>query len=396
MKSNQSMSKRRLILAGALVFVGLGALAFFRLIPHEVERQSNALGPRPSAQDLSAIPALHGQLTVVDLHADSLLWDRDLNERGTRGHVDLPRLIEGGVDLQVFSVVTKTPRGLNYDSNPADSDNIIWLALSQRWPPRTWSRLSERALYQAQRLAEFAEASSGRLVLIRTKAELAAFRERKAREPELVGALLAIEGAHALDGDLALLEEMDRAGFRMIAPVHMFDSDLAGSAQGVGKGGLTELGRRWVQEMDRRGLIIDLAHVSGPSIDEILELSSRPPVVSHTGVRAVCETGRNLSDEQLKKIGRKGGLVGIGFWPEVTCALTLESIARSLEHAVRVAGEDAVALGSDWDGAVTTPIDASQMGLLTKILLERGWTEELIRKVMGENAQRFLAENLPD
>lgn len=397
MKSNRDMSKNnQFLVAIGFVFLLVAAWIFFQLVPHEVDRRANALGPTPPRNEMEAIPAIHRELRIVDLHADTLLWDRDLNERAARGHVDVPRLLEGGVDLQVFSVVTKSPRGLNYQANAGDSDNITLLALAQRWPIKTWGRLSERALYQARRLFEAARASDGKLRVLLNKRELAKFLEDKKTQPEMVGAVLAIEGAHALEGDLELLEAMDQAGFRMIAPVHLFDSELAGSAQGVDKAGLTDLGRQWVAEMNRRQLIIDLAHVSEIAINEIIELSSRPVVVSHTGVRAVCDTGRNLSDEQLRKIASKGGLIGIGFWPEVTCAPTLEAIAASLEHAVQIAGEDAVALGSDWDGFVMTPIDASQIGLLSKLLLEQGWSVDRLRKVMGENALRFFSEQLPD
>ena len=114
--------------------------------------------------------ALHASITVADLHADSLLWGRDLTQRADRGHVDIPRLIEGNVALQVFSVVTKSPHGLNIERNDANSDDIFLLALAQRWPWRTWLSLKERALYQADRLRAMAGDSDGKFVLIRTQA----------------------------------------------------------------------------------------------------------------------------------------------------------------------------------------------------------------------------------
>ena len=177
------------------------------------------------------------------MHADTLLWNRDLNERAAVGHVDIPRLIEGGITLQGFSVVTKTPRGLNIDRNPADSDNITLLAIAQRWPPATWSSLTARALYQATRLHDFAHESNRKLTIIRTRADLSAYLERRRGNPNITAGWLALEGAHALEGRIENLDVLFDAGFRVIAPTHFFDSDLAGSASGVAAGGLT----RWAR-----------------------------------------------------------------------------------------------------------------------------------------------------
>lgn len=385
----------RIIFASAAALVAVGALAFFRLIPHAVDRKANALGGGVIREPAPTIPALHSSLRIVDLHADTLLWDRDLLERGDRGHVDVPRLQEGNVALQVFSVVTKSPRRINYAANDGDSDNITLLAVAQRWPPGTWSSLSERALHQARRLHEAVAGSGGQLRLVRDRADLTKLLEDRQTNRELVGAVLAIEGGHALEGDLAKMEALGEQGFRMIGPAHLFDSELSGSQQGRTKSGLSELGRAWVAEMDRREWIIDLAHVSSAAIDEILTLSSRAPVVSHTGFKAVCDNNRNLSDEQVRRIVAKGGLIGVGFWDEVTCAPTLDSVVRSLRHAVTVAGIDHVALGSDWDGFVRTPIDAARTGWLTAKLVEAGFSEDEIRKIMGENALTFFAKWLP-
>jgi microsomal dipeptidase-like Zn-dependent dipeptidase len=147
--------------------------------------------------------------------------------------------------------------------------------------------------------------------------------------------------------------------------------------------------------MEARGVLVDLAHASPRAIDDVLGLVRRPVVVSHTGVRATCDNTRNLSDAQLRAIAATGGVVGIGFWDTATCGTDAGAIARAVLHAVRVAGEDHVALGSDFDGAVTTPFDATGVPLVTEALLEAGLDERTVAKVMGGNAVRLLRATLP-
>ncbi|MBX3040960.1 MAG: membrane dipeptidase [Bdellovibrionaceae bacterium] len=381
--------KRLLVIILCSLF-GLG-LFFFWLIPHGVDRFQNAILQNGTGTSLP----LHRELRVVDLHADTLLWDRDLLVRGARGHVDLPRLQEGNVALQVFSVVTKSPRGLNTEANSSATDNISILAVAQRWPLGAWKSLLERALYQADKLGRAIQDSEGQLRWIKTRKDLEMLLEDRKQNPGLVGALLALEGAHALEGSLSSLNLLEAAGFRLLAPTHMFDSEISGSQQGQDKGGLSELGRAWVLEMNRRQLIIDLAHASSRTITEVLVLSTRPVVVSHTGLNAVCPSNRNLSDEQIKGIAASGGLIGIGYWDEAICGRDYHAVARSLRHLIEVGGVRVAALGSDWDGFVTTVTDASGLAELTKALVEEKFTEDEIRAVMGENALRFLLEQLP-
>ena len=146
--------RKRLIALAALVLL---ALAVFFNLPGFVDARLNAIATAPPYAVSARAQQLHERLFVADLHDDVLLWPRPLLQRHARGHSDLPRLREGGVSLQVFSTVTKTPRGLNFDRNAGDSDNITLLALAQRWPPRTWGSLLERALYQADKLHEAAQ-----------------------------------------------------------------------------------------------------------------------------------------------------------------------------------------------------------------------------------------------
>jgi microsomal dipeptidase-like Zn-dependent dipeptidase len=334
-------------------------------------------------------------LDVVDLHADALVWKRNLLRRSGWGHVDLPRLIEGRVALQSFTTVTKTPRGMNIESNSGDSDNITLLAFLEAWPYRTWGSLLERALYQGEKLGRVAANSGGRFALIRTRRDLESYLALHHDEPETSAGFLGIEGAHALEGDLANVDKLFDAGFRMFGLTHFFDNEVGGSAHGVARGGLTDFGRRVVVRMESLGVLIDLAHASPALIDDVLAVATRPVVVSHTGVRGTCDNRRNLDDARLVAIGATGGVVGIGLWETALCGTTPAGWARAVRHAASVAGVEHVGLGSDWDGAVTSMIDASQTVHLTQALLDEGFGEDDIRKIMGGNAIRVLLETLP-
>ena len=379
------------ISAAGLVLLG-GFLATPALVDKNINQVYPITAPAPSKQAQS----LHRSLWIADLHADSLLWQRDLNQAGGRGHVDFPRLAQGNVALQAFSVVTKTPRKMNIDRNDGDSDNITALVMAQGLPPATWNSLLARALYQAKELHQLADASQGSMRVIGSRAQLRNFIAARDKEPRLMAGWLTLEGAHALEGKLGNLDMLYRAGYRMAAPTHFFDTELSGSQHGMKKGGLTPLGRDWLRAMEQRKMIVDLAHASGPTIDEVLTLAKRPVMVSHTGVRGTCANGRNLSDAQLKRIAAQGGLVGIGFWNTAVCGKNVQAIARAVKHAVSVMGVEHVAYGSDFDGAVTTAIDAAGLPRLTQALLDAGLSPAQIRRIAGENVRDFLLKNLPD
>jgi len=194
---------------------------------------------------------------------------------------------------------------------------------------------------------------------------------------------------------MANLDTLFAHGFRMAGLAHFFDNEVAGSAHGVVKGGLSPLGRRVVQRMQQLGMIVDLAHVSPRAFDDVLEMARRPVVVSHTGVQATCAGPRNLTDDQLRRLATNGALIGIGFWDGAVCDLAPRAIARAIRHAANVAGLSHIALGSDWDGATTVAFGADQVAQVTEALLQEGFSPPEIRAVMGENAIRFLMENLP-
>lgn len=379
-------------LAVAVVLLALGGVLL--ALPGEVERRYNRV--RSHAPHVSAAAReLHRKLLVADLHADTLLWGRDLLEHGSRGHVDLPRLVEGGVALQAFTVVTSIPRSASIERNEDASDAVTLLALAQRWPPATWGSRRARALYQAARLQDAVDRSAGRLCLLRSRADLEAFLARRDRELGIVAGFLGLEGAQALEGDAGSVDTLFDAGFRMIGLAHFTDNDFAGSAHGAGKGGLTAKGEDLVRRIEARRMLVDLAHASPRTIEDVLRLATRPVVVSHTGVRGTCDNARNLSDDQLRGIARTGGIVGIGFWETATCGEDAAAVARAIRHAASVIGAGHVAIGSDFDGAITTPFDATGLPELTDALLAAGFGDDDLRGIMGGNAARLLREALP-
>lgn len=329
--------------------------------------------------------AFHNSAFVVDLHADALLWGRDLRERHSRGHVDLPRLHDGGMDLQVFGVVTKVPRSRNYDANSGDTDILPLLFLASWRSPSTWFNLKERALAQADEMRHLAEQSSFSLVLRRGDLSIDGLK-----------GLLALEGMHALGGREEALIELHSAGFRMMGLAHHFDNEIAGSAHGKDKYGLTELGRSLIPRMEALGITIDLAHASPAAIEDTLSLATKPVVVSHGGVQGTCPGQRNLSDAQLRNIAENGGVIGIGYWKAAVCDTSLEGIVAAILYAVNVAGVDHVGLGSDFDGNVAAPFDTTGLPLLTGSLLAAGLSEEDLEKILGGNVKRLLEANLPE
>lgn len=392
------LTRATTIAAGALgasaAFV-IGGIALAGVASPVGERALNRVHRRGPYRASPRAVELHRSLAVVDLHADSLLWGRDLRRRASYGHLDIPRLIEGGVALVGLSVATHVPLGANMDRNDQRPDLVTLLAVGQRWPRPTWGSRLARALHLAFRLREMAAESAGRLTLIETRHDLEAYLARRAIDPSITAAFLSIEGAQAFDDDLGSLDILSAAGFRMLAPSHLLDTRYAGSAHGVAKGGLSELGRDLLSRAESAGLLVDVAHASSATIDDVLSLAARPVVASHTGVRAAVRGVRNLPDDQVRGIAATGGLVGIGFWPVACGGRDGRAIARSIVRAIDLAGVGHVAIGSDFDGAVSMPFDASGMPLLTEALLAEGLSDDDIGAVMGGNAIRVLTAALP-
>lgn len=382
-------------LGGLLLVLALAAGGFFLFAPGMAERSMNVIDGKPLPPVTDEARALHASLTIVDLHGDTLLWDRDLAERGGRGHMDLPRLVDGNVALQVFSSVTKTPTDQNYDSNSADGDNITLLAIGQMQPVRTWSSLLQRSLYHAQKLEAAVDASRGELVPVTDAGTVEGLlAQRNVKGGRFVGALLSIEGLHNLEGEAANLRKLHAAGFRMAGLVHFFDNELAGSMHGEEKGGLTPFGRLIVREMEEIGMIVDIAHLSRAGVAEVLAMARRPVVSSHGGVQATCDVNRNLTDAEIEGVAETGGVIGIGYWPGAVCDTSPAAIARAMTHVRDLVGAEHVALGSDFDGAVTVRFDTAGLVHVTQALLDAGWSEADIRAAMGGNALRVIRSGI--
>ena len=377
-----------------LTLIGAAAIGFFGFLPGYVEGSMNVVDGQPLIKASDEAKALHKTLNIVDLHSDTLMWNRDLGDRADRGHMDLPRLQEGNVALQLFSSVTKTPKGQNYDGNGADTDNITLLTFAQLQPVKTWSSLVERSLYHASKRDHAVTGSDGKLQAVDKAQQLDALLAARQKDRSTVGAMLTIEGLHNLEGKLENLDRLYDAGFRMAGFTHFFDNELGGSMHGLKKGGLTPFGRDILRRMEAKGMIVDIAHLSHAGVAEVLAMAKRPVVSSHGGVQATCKVNRNLTDDEVRGIAKTGGVVGIGYWEGAICSTDPRAAAKAMKHVRDLVGIQHVALGSDYDGATTVRFDTSQLAQVTQALMDEGFTPDEIRAVMGENALRVIRAGL--
>ena len=324
--------------------------------------------------------ALHAMHPAIDLHADTLMWTRwlgyDLLARhdpwwpraALGGHVDLPRMIEGGMGAQFFGLVS------------------VPVARQERGLARAVDE-------QIDALQEAIARRPSALRLVRTAAEV-----ERCRAEGVIGALLGIEGAHALEGDLDRLEAFARRGVRYLGFLHFSANDAGYPSYGRGRhdqSGLTRWGHELVERCESLGVLVDLAHLNKRGLLDACAQATKPPIVSHTGVLGAFRHWRNIDDEQLRAVAEKGGCVGVIFCPRYLGGDGLEPVVKHLRHIVDVVGEDAAALGSDWDGFIlpTQPLNnPSGLPLLTDALLSTGVPERVIGKILRGNILRVLAE----
>ena len=377
-----------------LTLIGAAAIGFFGFLPGYVEGSMNAVDGQPLIKVSDEAKALHKTLNIVDLHSDTLMWNRDLSKPADRGHMDLPRLQEGNVALQLFSSVTKTPKGQNYDGNGADTDNITLLTFAQLQPVKTWRSLVERSLYHAAKRDNAVTGSDGKLQAVDKAQQIDALLAARQKDRSTVGAMLTIEGLHNLEGKAENLDRLYDAGFRMAGFTHFFDNELGGSMHGLKKGGLTPFGRDILRRMEAKGMIVDIAHLSHAGVAEVLAMAKRPVVSSHGGVQATCKVNRNLTDDEVRGVAKTGGVVGIGYWEGAICSTDPRAAAKAMKHVRDLVGIQHVALGSDYDGATTVRFDTSQLAQVTQALMDEGFTPDEIRAVMGENALRVIRAGL--
>jgi membrane dipeptidase len=328
------------------------------------------------ALDVHDARALHDEVCVLDLHADTAkLMDRaryDLAKEHRRlperinyaGHVDLPRMRAGGMAGQFFG---------------------LWTA---PYPERGCAASVHRQLDAIDRAIDKHPAE---LTWALTAADVKA-----AKKDGRVAALGGIEGGQALEGSIAGLEGFARRGVRYLGLLHFSASALGAPARGRGEDpdrGLSAFGADVVRECERLGVIVDLAHINRKGFFDVLAIATKALMVTHTGVAGVHPHWRNLDDEQIRAVADRGGAIGIIFARRFLGGASLEAVVDHVMHVVKVAGDDVPALGSDFDGFVIPPQgleDVAAMPNLTAALSRRGLPVRSIEKILGGNVLRVL------
>jgi membrane dipeptidase len=327
---------------------------------------------------------LHRTAFVADAHADSLMWNRDLTRALQDGHVDFPRLKEAGVKLQCFTIVT---RGL-----PILGAFRIFAGV-RGWPRAAMRDEWSRASWQIDRMEELCRRSGGSVAVAHRGEDIEAnFRAGR------ISAVLGVEGGHALGGQVERVAELFTRGVRFMGLTHLGSNELGGSSLPLlGRKGLTSLGRDVLDRMGEVGMSVDVAHGSDAAVAAVLAHTTARAFCSHTGVRAVARSWRNLDDESLRAIAEKGGVAAIIFGTVFLGGRQVEDVVRHIAHAVDVMGEDGVAFGSDFDGMVPLPRgmrDVRDLHLVTAQLLQR-YSERQVEKIIGGNLRRFFQETFP-
>jgi membrane dipeptidase len=372
-----------------------------------------------SADDVAArARKLHFSSIVLDTHADTpqrfLFEDFDLGHRDSEGHIDIPRMREGGLNAVFFSIWTPTsvngPRGV------------------------------KRALDLIDAVREQVRRHAHDLELATTAEEV-----RRAHARGKIAVLMGLEGGHLMDDDLGLLRLFAALGVRYMTLTHGSNTNWADSSTDEPKhNGLTPFGKSVLREMNRLGMLVDISHVSDKTFYDALETSRAPLMASHSSCRALCDVARNMTDDMIRALAKKGGVIQInyntGFLSQEFASarrkpdkeidakdaeiekrygedqahiireqgrlrrtlmaegklpkVSWEEIIEHIDHVVKLVGVDHVGLGSDFDGA-TMPLgmdDSSKLPRITEALLQKGYSESDVRKILGENTLRVMVE----
>jgi len=325
--------------------------------------------------------SIHKEAIVVDTHCDTLkclfqeftkprdsMWDlrEGMGERSGLGHLDVPRMMDGGISCQVFAVSSERSR------TPA-------------YPLRTAMMMIERFYWECEAIPRLEPVTSYEEIV-------------DARKRGNVSGMLSIEGADVIEGRIEMLGVFHRLGVRMVGLVHSLRNQLAdGVTDRRTGGGLSELGVQAVEELDRLGMIIDVSHLNDDGFRDVLELTGNPVIASHSNSRAVCGHPRNMTDEMIQALAGNGGVMGMNFAPSFVHPVeaTLGGVVDHIDHIVNLVGPDHVGLGSDFDGIPNTPKgleDASRMPDITRELVKRGYGKEDIVKILGGNHLRLIKE----
>lgn len=392
------MRRLNRLLLRLIIVLGILYLLFTLIGPPLVEKSRNRTTlTKPYSISKEAKKTIASLSFIGDLHCDALLWDRKLHKKSDYGHVDFPRMREGNVAFQAFTIVTKSPSGQNFNENDGEAfDNITPLSIGQGQPISTWFSLVGRAIYQCKKLHRHAKKSQEKVIVVKSRSDFQELVSDREQGLKTLGGMLGIEGGHCLEGEIENLQKVYDAGVRMLGPAHFFDNEMGGSAHGMRKGGLSEFGKDVIEEMEKKGMIMDIAHSSEAVIDDILSLFQGPILTSHTGVDGTYSSLRNLSDKHIRAIAQRGGIIGIAYFPGAIGDQGIKGIVKAMKYAKDLVGVEYVALGSDYDGSVTVPFDVTGLGLLVDEMLSQGFSHNEVKAIMGENLKRFLLKNLPE
>jgi len=333
--------------------------------------------------DDDRILELHQEAIVVDSHCDTILqWmgvdlytgsnrgGLTFGERNTKGQMDIPRMNEGGVDAQIFAVYTQP----QFKEGPL-------------------------ALKRAMQMIDVFQTEIGKYP------DKVTFAKKtddiyKAEKEGKIAALLSLEGGEPLCGDLGVLRMMHRIGVRCITLTWNQRNMIA---DGVGErrtnSGLTNFGVQVVEEMNRLGMLVDVAHLSDSGFDDVIATTKKPIIASHSNCRSLSNHPRNLTDDQIQAIGENGGIIGIvfapGFIDRDPAKQTVTRLLDHIDHIRDLVGLEHIGIGSDFDGFPGLPKgleDVTKMPNITKGLLEKGYSETDVKKILGENYLRIFKE----
>jgi membrane dipeptidase len=337
---------------------------------------------------------IHPEAIVVDTHNDvtSPITDQgyDLGARDTTGKMqtDIPRMKEGGLDAEFFAIYVAAKYAKEGGA-------------------------ARRALDMIDGVYEQIRRHPESLEMAFTADDI-----RRIHKAGKIASLMGIEGGHAIEDSLGALRMFHRLGVRYMTLTHTNTSNWADSAGGINNpaekrhGGLNEFGREVVREMNRMGMMVDISHIADETFQDVIEVSQAPIIASHSSCRALTNVPRNLTDDMLRALAKNGGVVMINFYngfinteyakpgapypTKPADKATMEMLMQHFEHAIKVAGIDHVGIGSDFDGidglAPTGMEDVSKLPAITYELLKRGYSENDVKKVLGENLLRVMAE----
>jgi membrane dipeptidase len=321
---------------------------------------------------------LHKEAIIVDTHCDTLghflkqPWPlpkaRTLGERSERGHLDLPRMIEGGLTCQTFAIYTGRA--------PIVPDATL------------------RALQMVDKFYTQIDANP-EIVPVTTHGEIV-----QAKKMGKVCGLLSIEGAEPLMGDIALLRVFYRLGVRMLSFAWNYRTPFAdglGAKRAESK--LPELGVEALEEMNKLGMIFDVSHLADSVFWDVADLMDGPFIASHSNARAICDHPRNCTDDMIEAIADHGGVLGMNYAPAFIKKggedVTINDMVDHIDHIVELVGPDHVGLGSDFDGIGAPPEGLESVDKtpnVTRVLVQRGYSDEDIMKILGGNHMRVFKE----